>query len=296
MSFDLTYNGFTVSTTDGVSPLSISGLDGVDIRTASSDLINGDGGNIFNQLYSKRTVSVQFFVSGATVNAFKTARDALLEAFQKTNTDNTLEITFWDDPATTYSLDARVISMPEFQFVGGNVKAYRVQVQMLCQNIYFKDNTQNSITLSLDEIDGFDDETGTGGDGFDVSTGSNTFDVTTTGSNSTQTITLTGSGVENPEFIIRGSSNPLTNPTVINQTTGVSFQINTSINIGDFVRIKKTNAQLTVELNDSTNYFSFFIGDYINLQPGNNILSFSAQTYDAVSEVEVLYFNRYLYL
>lgn len=293
MAYSLTYNGLTIDTTSKVTNTDLSGFGAIPIRGNLELNINSAGGNIFNQLYGVRNIGINGFVFGDNPNDFLAQQTLLINAFNQTNLSSPLTIVFWDAPATTYSINAKVIEPPFITYRPGRIDYAEFRVELVCEDPFFTEAAVNTETLFLDQISGFDINAT---DKVDINATTNTFDISSTGSNSTATINILGDANSEPTYTVTAGSTGLTNPTITNQTTGVSFRIDKTLNPSDTVTVQQQNNILTVLLNGTSNIFSDFAGDYIEFVPGNNVVNFSAQTFDAESNVVISYFNKYLTL
>lgn len=103
-------------------------------------------------------------------------------------------------------------------------------------------------------------------------------------------ITNEGSEASDPVFVIEG---PGTGFTVTNVTTGKSFFLSTTLVEGDFVTIDVREG--TVVLNDTTNIYNDFTGDFISLEPGDNQFEFTVGSdLDVTTLLNVSYRSAYL--
>lgn len=274
MSVTITYNGLTI-TSDGTdyTITKASGLSGLDNRVSQIDLLSRDGGRVFDRKDSMRSIILEGIITGITEAGFFTKKAALLEAFNNKATSD-LDITLWD--GTNRKIPAKVVQEPQPEYIGGFTTRARFQIILRCDDPYWLDTASGSATLYLEEVIGFDLPV-------DLP-----FDIVGGGSIDTAVINNTGAIDIYPTVTINASAT-LTNPTITNQTTGESFQINTTLNAGDSVVVSWGTSGESVVYNGSTNYYQYLLGNLFKLQSGNNSIRFSATTYDGNSTAVVSY-------
>lgn len=87
--------------------------------------------------------------------------------------------------------------------------------------------------------------------------------------------TVNNAGDENTPFVLTFYG-PLTNPFIKNLTTGESFQVNLTLNSGDFLTIDMLNN--TMVLNNISNALSAFVlsNVWMELIPGDNVIQFGS--------------------
>ena len=58
--------------------------------------------------------------------------------------------------------------------------------------------------------------------------------------------------------------------------------------------VQQNQSGKTVKLNDSQNYFQYFLGDILTLGVGANNIKFSASTFSSEALLRITYVNKYL--
>lgn len=276
MSVTVTYNGLTMtSTSTEYTLINAEGFNGIDNRVSEANLLGRDGGRVFARKDSMRTIVLEGVINGPTPDAFFANKDALMAAFNNKATSD-LIVSLWDTAQTTRRIPAKVIQEPLVRYEGGFTTRARFQVILRGEDSYWLDPVENSVTLYLEEVQGFD---------LPVTL---PFDILGGTGNSQATIDNTGDVAIYPTVTITAQAT-LINPTLTNLTTGESLQINTTLLTGDVVVIEYGSSGVTVTLNGGTNYYSNLVGDLFQLQVGTNTLRFSASTFDAASSAVVTY-------
>lgn len=274
MSATIVYNGLTITTDSPEYTITkVSGLSGIDNRVSEIDLLSKDGGAVLDRKDSMRTIIIEGIVSGQTPALFFANKSALMSAYNNKATSD-LNITLWD--GTNRKISAKVVQEPQPEYIGGFTTRARFQIMLRADIPYWLNTTTQSVTLYLEQVTGFD---------LPVDL---TFDILAGGSEDTAVINNTGDVTIYPKVTITAAAT-LTNPTITNQTTGNSFQINASLVTGDVVVVEWLSTGVSVLLNGTTNYYENFVGDLFKLNLGNNTLRFSASTYDANSTAVVQY-------
>ena len=283
MNYSLTYNGLTITdASENYIVHKLDGLDGLDIRTSQGPLLGRDGGNIWEQRYDMRTIGIEIYVIADNVTDYYIAKKALVTAFARQEAYELLTLNF-DGTNTRYVL-AKPILMP--MVVEDEDEAEwcdaRVELKSADSFLYSQDPTGSgtSLNLYLAEIQGFDIP-------FDIP-----FDIEG-GTGNMGVLANNGDVTDYPDIKIYGG-NPVINPHVSNLTNGQGFTINTSVALGDYVHLYYDTEGFHVLLNDTTNYYQYFIGDFPIVELGNNSFSYTASVYDATTNVVIKFFDKLL--
>jgi hypothetical protein len=282
MSYSITYNGLTITeASENYIIHRVDGLDGLDIRTSQGNLLGRDGGNIWEQKYSMRTIGLEVNVIANTVAEYYAAKRALVAAFSKQ--DDYKLFTLNLDGNVRYIL-AKIITMPMIVERDNEPSWCDVRIELKSADpfIYNENPTSLSpdITLYLAEIEGFDIP-------FDIP-----FDIEG-GTGNLGIINNAGDIVSYADIKIYGG-NPVLNPNVTNLTTGEGFTINTSITAGNYVHIFYDTEGFKVLLNDVANYYQYFIGEHPTVALGDNTFSFTASAYESTAKAEISFFDKLL--
>lgn len=271
------YNGFQLKHDQGYTVFDFLGLKGPPIRFTRQDTTGRHGGHVWARLYGPRPIKITGEVWGDTAEEYFDRVSSLIDAFSL-GVSNELLITRWD--GIQKRIKAVTLKQPEEPEQGANVTHSPFTIELLAEDPFYLDLEDEVYTTGL----------GVAGGG-EVPT-----EVPMSLSPSTgDTITITNNGNEDIDnyasFKISGE---VVNPTVQNLTTGEMFQINTTVDAGDFVRISITNNSLSVQLNDSQDYFQYLLGDIFEIVPGTNTIKFSASTFSGSAILEITYSNKYL--
>jgi len=272
----ITYNGLTMTSTSAEYTLTGgSGFNGLDNRVSEANLLGRDGGRVFSRKDSMRTIVLEGMVNGPTPDDFFASKSILMAAFNNKSSSD-LVVTLWDSAATTRRIPAKVVQEPLIEYEGGITTRGRFQVILRGENSYWLDPIESSITLSLEQVQGFDLPVTLP---FDILGGSGT---------SQGTIDNIGDVSIFPSITIN-AGDTLINPTLTNLTTGGAFQINATLIPGDVVVVAYGPSGVSATLNGSTNYYSNLLGDLFKLQTGVNAIRFSASSFDVSSNAIVAY-------
>lgn len=274
MSVTITYNGLTIqSDGPGFVVSRAEGFNGVENRVSRIDLLSRDGGRIFERKDSMRTIVLEGTIYGATEVEFFTNKALLMSAYNNKATSE-FDVTLWD--GTNRKIPMKVIQEPDPIYEGGFTTNARFQIILVAEDPYWQDSTDISVTMMLEQVQGFDLPV-------DLS-----FDILSGGNEDTEVIDNTGQVAIYPRITITAGAS-LINPTVTNQSTGESVQINGTLLAGDVVIIEWGPSGETVTKNGSINYYEFLIGNLFKLQLGTNILRFTASSFDTLSIATVEY-------
>jgi phage-related protein len=279
MSTIFEYNGISIQTDEGYIPQQGIGLNGVPIRSTITPVSYGDGANMWAQNLDARVITVSGQVVGADAVEYRVLLNALIQALEP-GEEHDLTITLWDN--TVKQIPAYVLQQPQTIEQSGRVDFNDIDVQFFCENPNYLSTTLHSATLGLAELSGFNFP-------FDFP-----FDFGRTGEN---IVVCNNAGNKNtiPTYSI-DMGGGITNPTIRNQTTGVQFQLTRTFAADDVVTVSFDRKLVTVTLNGSQNIFTDFVGNFPELEPGDNIISFTSTLFDADAEAIVTWRDAYSYL
>lgn len=259
--FNLIYNGLDFSENSQYSVFSLDGIGGVPIRTSDSNLTDQDGGVIYKQLYAPRIVSISLGIMHTdSDNYFESIRE-IINAFTLTDEDNDLVIVPWTTAGTPSVLRCRVITEPVIPLVAGEITHNsRVFIQLKASNPFFTEESETAYgPIQIASV---------GGAELDAVL------PMALGSVSGGNVTIPNDGDRDSyaRFVIDGE---LVNPIVTNTTTGESWTIETTVNLGEQVELEYVDGSLRV-VNGTANYISYFSGTFFDLEQGNNTIVLSA--------------------
>lgn len=277
MSFTVTYNGITLGDGTPYQIKALQGVDGVEIRISEDNKVGRDGGNIWALLEGMRIIAFEGRIRGDSASDFFTKKRALVSAFA-INTNNTLDITTWDNVTKRYI--AKVITMPMLRYSAdeGNITFVDFRVELKCEENFIRDNTTVSAQVGLAI-----------GGGFEIPT-----EVPISwASTSSDEVSITNGGDydDYPEIIISG---PVLYPVVQNLTTGQVFRFpNTELFAGESIRLYFDTNGFWVYKNSTIRYYSDFRGEFFKLVRGVNTIKFGASRADASALLTINFVNKY---
>ena len=103
-----------------------------------------------------------------------------------------------------------------------------------------------------------------------------------------------GNGPTWPILVLRG---PLTSPRIYSQTLDRAFKLNYTLGVNDEVRINTSPFYETVLRNQTDNFITYVDDndrDMFQLEPGNNIITFSTNDPADTGSLEVLYYDGFI--
>lgn len=273
--FQIEYNGLTLDYDNGFIIHEIDGIDNPEIRISQDELTGRDGGNIWARLYAMRGIAIMGTVFGSDHDDFFAKKKALIQAFNRSS-DDWLVVTLWNGQSRR--INAKSIALPDMPMRAAEVDDTEFRVEVLCEDPYWKDNTEETHTAVLVEPAGLVIPF--------------TLPATIPSSSFEDTITINNTGdIEVYPYIkITGAVNT---PVVKNITTGEQFTINENIDSGDYIELYVDTRGKVVLKNGTEKYWSYLIGDFITIQSGLNQLVFDAASYSDEAELYVAYSNKY---
>jgi hypothetical protein len=279
-SYSITFNGYTIDDTHEYLDINrISGLAGTDSRISQDNLTGLDGGVYYNGLQSPRIITIKCSIMAVDFETYFDSQGELARAFRTLPETQELVITMPN--GVTRSIQAFVSGTPQPSYGEGYTTTSECTIEFVCPNPNFTDSESIVETIYLADVQGFDIP-------FDI-----TFDIAG-GTGDTVTIENEGDVDVYPTIRFNGGGSTLINPTLTNQTTGQSLQINTTISNSNYVEIAFGRAGITVLYNGTTNYLQYLVGDLFQLIQGSNTLRFSASSYNASSNCQITHTNSYI--
>lgn len=275
MSYIITYNGYTLQNITNQSVIELlDGISRVPLRISQDPITGQHGGNIWERKLDMRLLLLKgsFFYTDDT--SYYAAREAFQQTFFITNTDNRMTITRPD--GVTKVVSAKVVDIPLFVEKAGERHECTYEVALKCENPFFLDSSLTSGTITP----------GTTG-GTPVSS-----PVPSPVGGSTQQLTLYNNGDNDiyPTFAITGN---ITNPSILNLTTGKTFSINTNIPVGSTLQAYYDTTGLYVQIG-TTNYLQYLQGNLFKMQQGINVLTFSGSSFDTNASLTISFYNQYI--
>lgn len=269
------YNGITIEDTTSFRVTEMSGHDTPPVRTSSDILTAQDGGNVWEQKYNMRTISIIGTIFGTSVSDYFTKRREITNAFSINDT-NLLTIRLWD--STERVITAYVQEPIDIVDKTGESDHAPYRVQLLCPNPFFTDTTTNTYNLTFP----------TGG-GFPVPS----VVPTPVGGTSGNNVIITNSGDVSAYPVIT-ISNTCQNPTITNRTTGEYITFTTTLVDGESISAYHTSQGLFYTKSDGTNLMSVKTGTLPLIQVGVNDMYFTATSGSTTTTAQISYVNNYL--
>lgn len=281
MAFNINFNNTDYTEAEGYNFFFGGGWHGVEARPSTQNLPGQDGG-VVNSVYRgmRQIVLNARFTGYSSEDQYWAMAATLVSEFIADGTSKVLKITRWGTEVTK-QINCYVVQEPLINERPGENTFADFQVVLMAEDPNWQGSTLNSTTINLAESTGYDIP-------HDFP-----YDIGTATGTDVATLTNNGNTISYPSFTITAKAS-LTNPTVTNQTTGESFQINTTLLTDQVVTVQRVNSETVVLLNGVTNYFSNLIGDIFSLQVGNNSVRFTASTFDANSNVNITYRDSFV--
>lgn len=277
MAFNITYNGLEMGTGTGYHLQEVQGLSSPVIRTSSQDNTNKDGGGIYAQLYSMRVVTLQVEIVGTSVSDYFDKKRAFESAFSKTVSNRVMTIDTWNGDQRTLN-DCYVTTTPVHRIEPGKVSTGSFYVELTSGEPFFSDGEDTTYSATLSE-----------GGGFPLPA---PLPFSLSGSDNNRfTVSNTGEIAYYPDIYIYGE---VVNPSVINATNGIEFQIETEITNGEYIHLYMTNSGPVVLRNDTTSAIESFSGEIPTVDVGDNVFIFDASSGGTGAELNIVWSNRYL--
>lgn len=248
----LDFNGYTIP---GNRIQSITGLDYPETRVSEYTYPGRDGGYYADTLYGQRKIAVEWLVLEADMAAYLSERNEIMDAFDAKDGENTLSIQI--NSADDYQVTgiARKVDLPARAAPATYVVA---RVELVCNNPFILGQTEETQSTGVTTL---------GGGGAIPAVIPMSLSGAT---NLNPTFTNDGNTESDVVWTIYG---PGTDFTIQNLTTGESFTLETTLSAGTYIEVN-TNLK-TVKQGGFTNVIDSFTGDFLKLDAGDNVLSFT---------------------
>lgn len=274
MISSLTINGVIFNNSSNYFIDGFKGLEMPPTRVVNYNLAGEHFGLFVSAFYGKRRFSLRGWVVGSSVSDFISKRDAFQQALDILGGENSLLITLAN--GRQLQINGVLLNLDFTPIVGGATGA-QFNVEFEAAFPFLVSQAQNSQNITLS----------TGGGG---KVPPDTMPMPLAGdSGGVVTIINNGNGIFYPTVRFTG---PVTNPQIKNETTGKYIRLTLTLIAGQYVDIDFKRK--TVTDNFGTNKYSTKTGDWWFLQPGNNVLRFTADTYDPSSLATINYRDSYL--
>lgn len=279
-NFNLQYNGLSLNLSSQYRVLDIQGLIGTPIRTDSNDLLDQNGGIIYNQLYAGRVIGISFSIFNTVSDDLFDSFNEVVNAFSLSPEDKELRITPWTSTTVTSVLNARVIQEPSTSLRSAEIThSSALFTQLYASDPNFKDGSDTVYgPITTAETTGFPLAAPLPMPLGSLSGGS-------------FTINNIGDVTAYARFRIDGG---IVNPTITNKATGESFSLDVNLGFNEYIDIEWIDGSLSVLRNGTQNARALFSGKFFEIAKGINTIVF-----DAVSGSGTLtayYRNNYLTL
>ncbi len=270
----LTINGVIFNNSSNYFIDGFKGLEMPPTRVVNYNLAGEHFGLFVSAFYGKRRFSLRGWVVGSSVSDFISKRDTFQQALDILGGENSLLITLAN--GRQLQINGVLLNLDFTPIVGGATGA-QFNVEFEAAFPFLVSQAQNSQNINLS----------TGGGG---KVPPDTMPMPLAGdSGGVATIINNGNGIFYPTIRFTG---PVTNPQIKNETTGKYIRLTLTLVSGQYVDIDFKRK--TVTDNFGTNKYSTKTGDWWFLQPGNNVIRFTADTYDPSSLATINYRDSYL--
>lgn len=282
ISWEIEYNGYTIGSdnTNGMVIQNLYGLGNAPGRVSQIDLVGADGGVTYQRKKAIRRILAEVELSVDSLTDYLVRRQEVVDYFDFDYSGD-LTVRLYEAGALILErkIGAKVVDLPDFQEVPGDYATSTFRIEFNCDNINFESTSAKSTNIYLAVGSGFDFP-------FDFP-----FDFGFTSSNK-KTLINSGNAAALPTYRINAGGG-LQNPTITNQTSGVSFTINRTLSSGEYVSITKDNQRIYVLLNGATDIYSDLIGNFPLVGVGTNVFAFTAANSDAGANVLVTWRDTY---
>lgn len=258
-----------------------TGLDGLAFPVTASTLLRRGsfaGSKVVQGQPQGFKLGLEFVLISSSFSDLVTQRDAFLEVLGGILTaPKTLKITRSD--STNVQIDVSGISVKGYIDAedGNSAKLY---IDMLTEYPYLQSVVEYTTDLTI--FSG-------GGMAIPMII---PMDMSDSGSGE-ETLTNAGNANAYPTIKFYG---PLTNPSLLNVTTGEQISINyTLTNISDYIEVDTFNRTVTLHISGSvTNGRQYASGEFPILAPGENIMRLISSSFSSSAQVEIIYRDHFL--
>jgi len=293
-----------MSDTDWIGPLdpdaNIQGLlDRAGIRESSSDLVEGDGATHGPFWLSRRAGTIQGILLPTVLDMGQVAaaESKLKRATRALRADGLLR---WIPPNASSPRQLRIRVQDGPRVTGRRPKAF--QVTLVSADPYALSSTENSATISaalqsdgeITGADPFTDPIGvasTVGHGIPNPIPEPILSNEVASNQTLVAITNAGDAPTWPRFRITG---PVTDPTLLNNTTGESWSLSYTLAAGEFLDVyPQLGRILAGGTADRYSSLDFLTSTWWQLEPGANDVRLLASTYSAGAEFTIYWRDAY---
>lgn len=250
------------------------GLEMPPVRVVNYNLAGEHFGLFVSAFYGKRRFSLRGWVVGSSISDFISKRDALQQALDILGGEKTIYFTLANN--RQIQINATVLGLDFTPIVGGATGA-QFQAEFEAAFPFLLSQSENSQNITLS----------TGGGG---KVPPDTMPMALAGdSGGNITIVNNGNGISYP--VVRFSG-PVTNPQITNETVGKLIRIQLTLAAGEYVDLDFKRKTVTDNL--GTNRYSSKSGEWWYIQPGSNVIRFTADGYNASALANVKNRDSYL--
>jgi hypothetical protein len=284
-------NGLTLELGGAAYPITkLEGIDSLEWDGIESRAPLQDGSSDLGGSFQTRDITVEGAMATLAQNmaGIYAARRTLTLALNPKDGPGTLDLT---TDTGTWRITARPVTSPAFAPKEANDPYQRFQIVFHCADPHWVDVDITTETLS---------ETGTGfaipEEGFAIL--NEGFAVETVSTINGQSIILENSGDVECPILIRFYGE-VTNPKILNKTTGEYIRIVKAIALGDYIEVNTAFGAKTVEISESgtvTNASMYLdlLSTFFQLAVGNNEIEFTDESSATGSSAVLTYRNRYI--
>lgn len=252
-----------------------NGLEMLQMRVVNYNLAGEHFGIFVSSFYGKRRFNLKGWVVGSTVNEYISKRDDLQKALDIiSGKEQTLKFTLAN--GRQIQIDAVCIGL-DFTQKAGEVVGAQFFASFDASFPFLVSQTENSQNITL--------STGGGGkvppDTMPMALGGD--------SGGNITLVNNGNGIYYPTVRFSG---PVTNPQITNETLEKYIRLQVTLVSGEYIDLDFKRKTITDNL--GTNKYSTKSGDWWYVQPGSNVIRFTADVYNASSLSNIKYRDSYL--
>jgi hypothetical protein len=235
----------------------------------------GRHGIVVNRaLWRGRRLRLTFKLRASTIAAYAELRDQFIEAWNLPQADDLVTIPFTTIDGKALQVDAQLVNALDGGFLPGYVTAGKIRVELLAPDVNFESQNAQTSTVYLP-----------------VSSGvpmPHALPIGFARTGGEATVSNVGNGNVFPTLRIYG---PVTNPHIKHAGLNIDLGLAYTIPSGSYVDIDMKEE--TILLNGTGSLLSTMSGNFWYLVPGNNSITFSADTYDAAAYTLITYRNGY---
>lgn len=259
----ISINGLTMGDGTQFTLLAADGLASPRVDLSLYPNSGQHGAQIANAFWRERHISFEIGMRDATIASYALLREQIIQAFSLPST-GIAELQINTSDGKNLKVDVQLANPFQAPLEKGRLTSGIFRVELVSANPYLYSQTLDESTVSLAVA---------GGTPIPA-----IIPLSLTSSGGSVTLENNGNGRYKPVITITG---PCDTPTIRNNTTGDQFTVDLELVDGDSLVID-CDAE-TVFLNVNDNELDSFTGDFIDIRPGNNVILFSASTYNAAA-------------